>query len=131
MSDKEYGRGFEEDERAEKELRDLMKKVAEAIMEDESGVSIMNPERLAEFETCSRILRKVLCGKNIKMSAVPHDNLPSVGTISFEAKKFSVTDTDLFARACALASNYEMYPKLDGTIVINLTFYDMTRKVRG
>ena len=129
MSDKAYGRGFEDDERAEKELRDLMKKVAEAIMKDESGISMEDPKRLAEFKTCYQILRTILRGRNIKMNAVPHDDFPSVGTISFEAKDFSVTDTDLFARACALASNYEMYPKLGGTIVFNLIFYGMTRKV--
>ena len=130
MSDKVYGREFENEDGLGKEMDELMKRIARAIMEDESGVSVEDTKRLAEFKTCYEILRKILKGKNIKASAVPHDDFPSVGTISFQAKEFSVLDTDLFARACALASNYEFYPKLDGTIVFNLTFYGMTRKVK-
>ena len=130
LSDKWNGREFSTDDDAEKALQDLMKKVWSAIAEDESGVSVEDPKRMAEFETCCRVLRTVLRGTGLKMSAVPHDEFPSVGTISFTARSFSVTNTDLFARACALASNYEMYPKLDGTVVFNLAFYGMTRKVR-
>ena len=129
MSDKWNDREDAAKSDAEKALDDLMKKVMQAIMEDESGLSIEDPRRMAEFETCYKVLRSVLRGKSIKMTAVPHDDFPSVGTITVTAKSMSVVDTDLFARACALASNYEMYTQLDGTVVFNLTFYGMTRKV--
>lgn len=129
LSDKWNDREAAAKSDAEKALDDLMKKVMQAIMEDESGLSIEDPKRMAEFETCHRVLRSVLRGKALKMTAVPHDDFPSVGTITVTGKSMSVTDTDLFARACALASNYEMYTQLDGTVVFNLTFYGMTRKV--
>lgn len=130
MSDKWNDRKAADVDDAAKKLDDLLKKTWNAILQDESGLSIEDPKRLAEFEACHKVLRQVLHGSGLKMSAVSHDDFPSVGTISVTAKDLTVTDTDLFARACALASNYEMYPKLDGTVVFNLTFYGMTRKVK-
>lgn len=129
MSDMGNDREYPAEGDAEQALADLMKKVWKAIVEDESGISVQDPKRMEEFLTCRRVLKTVLRGDGLKMNAIPHDDFPSVGTISITAKYLNVTNPALFAKACALASNYEMYPKLDGTVVFNLTFYGMTRKV--
>jgi len=47
------------------------------------------------------------------------------------AKRLVIRDPAAFARATALASNYEIYPRTDGTIMFALTFYGMTKKLEG
>ena len=125
MSDlKKYGAYHAEGER----LDAILSSVAEIIEREESGVSFVNEERIREFYTCGELIRYVMGGDGIDISVIAHDKFASVGTIRVLGKRFSIRDTQLFAKALRMASNYEIYPKLDGTLVLALTFYGLTDK---
>lgn len=125
MSDlKRYGESRSDPE----QLKEILSSVADIIENEESGVSFANTKRIGEFYTCSELIRYALNGEGIDISVIAHDKFASVGTIRVTGKRFSVTDTPLFARALRMASNYEMYPRLDGTLVLALTFYGLTDK---
>lgn len=44
------------------------------------------------------------------------------GCVTIEGKNIVFTNALMFAKAAKLASNVEVYPKLDGYIIINFTF---------
>ena len=53
-----------------------------------------------------------------------------VGTIAVRCRGFSPSDPELFKAAVLSADSLEMEGNLDGIIEINLTFFNMMKKVR-
>ena len=121
---KMYGKNRSESE----QLKEILSSVAEIIENEESGVSFANAQRVGEFYACGEMIRYALDGDGIDISVIAHDKFASVGTIRVIGRRFSVTDTQLFAKALRMASNYELYPRLDGALVLALTFYGLTEK---
>ena len=110
------------------EADEILKRVVKAIEEEESGVSFVNTERVKEFVTCEMALRELLKGSRSTMEVVPHDGFSSVGVIRVLTEGFTIKDTQSFAEATSLASNYEIYARTDGKLMFALTFYGMTTK---
>lgn len=108
----------------------ILDAIGEFIEREESGVSVINMKRAKEFATCDYLLRHTLRGRGIKIETVPHDSFGSAGVIRISANSLSIREPMKFARALKLASNYEIYPKLDGKIMLALTFYGMTDKIK-
>ena len=107
----------------------ILQAIGRAILEEEQGVALSNVAREAEFAACEEAIRKVFAGQDVKIRATPHDDLPSVGSIEVIGKGITVKKPRLFGAAGALAHNYEFYSKLDGTVVLAFTFYNMTTKI--
>ena len=99
-----------------------------ALTKETKAVSVVNPARMRDFVTREAYLRTYLRGKGIKIEAIPNDGYASVGVIRVSAKELWVKDPVLFAKMTCLASNYEVYPRVDGKLMFALTFYGMTRK---
>ncbi len=106
----------------------LLEAVVKAIQEDEAGISVVNPKRMREFFDCVGRIKRIFKGQEAIIDVIPHDEFPSVGTIQIIAKEMKIFDPDSFRRASALAHNYEIYPTLDGSIVLAFSFYNMTIK---
>lgn len=117
------------EDKAKKELDELLIQVGRAIDEDEAGLHIVNPKRMREFLVCGEAM-KMLFSDSGYVRVSPHDMYPSAGTIEVITRKLKIRDIELFTLATGLASNYEVYPKLDGTIVLALMFYGLTKKVK-
>jgi hypothetical protein len=107
----------------------MLQAIGRTILEEEQGVALSNPTREAEFAACAEAIRKVFTGHDVKIRATPHEDLPSVGTIEVTGRGLTVTRPYLFGAAGALAHNYEFYSRLDGTVVLAFTFYNMTSKI--
>lgn len=108
----------------------LLKAVFKAIQKDEAGVHMEDPVRKNQFRKCAEEMKKLFGSVAQKIEVVPHTEFPSCGDITVYTKEFVVNDPIAFVRAAELASNYEIYSQLDGTIVLALTFYGMTKKIR-
>lgn len=118
-------------EEEKREMDFILKTISGAIENDERGVSIADPQRMREFIKSETLLRRSLGGQGLKIEAIPHDDYASVGTIRVKAKTLIVREPTWFARAVSMASNYEVYPRTDGKIMLALTFYGMTKHLRG
>ena len=116
------------EEKARQELDAIMRRVLDAIIADEAGAQVVDPKRMREFLACGEVMKKLFHGRGTKVQVVPHDDFPSVGTIRVFTKRLDISDPLLFYEAASLSSNYEIYPKLDGTLVLALTFYGLTKK---
>ena len=117
-------------EDSKEKLDQILIQVGKMIAEDEQGLHIVNTERMRDFMACEKVMKILFNGTGAKVVATPHDMYPSAGTIEITAKKLVIRDTELFTLAAGLASNYEIYPKLDGTIVLAFMFYGLTKKLK-
>ena len=125
---------FRDDELTEEEQREMdaiLLSIGEMIEEQESGLSVVNEQRALEFVTCESYLRKHLKGKGLRIEAIPNDGYASVGVIRVLAKELIIEEPERFAKVAELASNYEIYPRTDGKIMLAFTFYGMTNKIGG
>lgn len=105
---------------------DIIRKLTEAIIKDESKTSMINPERLMDIKQACELLAP---GENSSMYSVSvklHDPFQSVGYIRLSGKEIRIDDARAFCRAASLASNLCVTPKTDGTVEIDLTFHDLT-----
>ena len=114
---------------SENEVREFLKSAIDAVNQNESGISITNRDRMTEFSLCCDAMKAIFLNQNALIKCTPHDQFASVGTISITVPKLTIDVPDLFAKAAGFASNYEIYPKLDGSIVLELIFYNLTTKV--
>ena len=114
-----------------KTMGEFLFDLGQAILEDEAGVHVSNPDRMREFMMCADIVKRMFKGTGAKVTVTPRDVFPNVGCIEVVAKGLSITNTEMFAKVAELSSNYEIYPKLDGTIVFDFSFYGLTEKAEG
>lgn len=110
---------------------DLLTKVFRAIQEEEAGTHVVRPDRMHELILCGDVMKHLFEGIG-EVNVLPHDQLPSCGSIRIRANSpFTIEDTELFTKAASLSDNYEIYPRLDGTIMIEFAFYGLTEVDRG
>ncbi len=114
---------------SEQELQKTLRAVFDTVNQDESGVAVANTDRMTEFSLCCEALKAIFSGQDAVIKCTPHDHYASVGTISVTVPKMTIDVPELFAKVTGFASNYEIYPKLDGSIVLELIFYNLTTKV--
>lgn len=114
---------------SQQDLDNLMDIIAQKIAEDETGVSVVDSQKMQCIEMVSEAMKQIITGTDVKISCELHEPYASMGAVSVVGKEIIVTDTKSFALAAKLASNIEVYPKVDGTTQINFTFHNLTRKV--
>ena len=116
------------DEIFDEEMDEILKEIGRRFQEESKGTHIVNPKRMREFMACEEAMKRLFPGA--MMEVLPQKNTPDKGVIRVFAKRLDVRDTKLFAAAAALADNYEIYTKTNGTVVLALMFYDMSIKVK-
>lgn len=107
----------------------LLEAVYRAIQKDEAGVHMEDPVRKNQLNECASEMKRIFGKTAEKIEVTTHTEFPSCGEILVYTKEFVVNDPAAFVRAAELASNYEIYAQLDGTIVLAFAFYGMTKKV--
>lgn len=100
------------------------------LAELENGkTSIIVPQRMMQLAYAYKILKSITDGINVKVTYTLHEPYNFVGSISIEGDSLEFCNTELFAKAAQLASNFEIYPKTDGTVQMNFAFYGLTRTI--
>ncbi len=125
MNSEDYYDGSDDIE-AEEETDLILKAVWEKIIEEETGVRLLDPERMREFLACGEAMKSAFSGSGARMKISPHDTFSSTGSIVITMDRLCIKKPDLFFRALSRASNYEIYPKINGELVLAITFYGLT-----
>ena len=107
----------------------ILEALGEQLQREAEGVYILNVPRAREFSDCYRELKHQLHGSRTKLSWEMDEMLPGCAVIRAESRGFRVKNTAKFAAALRLASNYEIYPKTNGNIMLALTFYGLKTKI--
>lgn len=100
--------------------------VMEAIKKQDNKTSIVNPEKVKDISRVYRLLKKATENTKTKVSYTLHEPLRNVGIVSLQGAKLKFNDPRCLCAASKLASNFEVYPRTDGVVQINFTFYGLT-----
>ena len=75
-------------------------------------------------------LRHITKGRNVKVKYELFEPSKNMGYISLTGRKIDYQNSKVFKTVTALATNFEAYPKTNGTVQLNFTFHKL-RKKRG
>lgn len=75
-------------------------------------------------------LRHITKGRNVKVKYELFEPSKNMGYISVTGRKIDYQNSEVFKTVTALATNFEAYPKTNGTVQLNFTFHKL-RKKRG
>lgn len=117
---------YASDSEIEEAMDSLVISVANDIAQDESRASIINPYRMQQILYTYKVMKYLMKGTSAKVTYKLHEPYQSMGSVSVTGKDIEFKKVSWFLRAAELASNYEVYPKTDGTVCITFTFHNLT-----
>lgn len=126
---KETQLDFDKDFESDEEAMAFVDEVVTEIANSEAGTSVTIPERVKRVEVAYKALRLIAKGKDVDVTYELNAPYTSMGSVSIVGKEVIITNPVLFAKVAEMASNFEVYPKTNGTVEMNFTFHNLTRKV--
>lgn len=126
---KETQLDFDKDFESDEEAMAFVDEVVTEIANSEAGTSVTIPERVKRVEVAYKALRLIAKGKDVYVTYELNAPYTSMGSVSIVGKEVIITNPALFAKVAEMASNFEVYPKTNGTVEMNFTFHNLTRKV--
>ena len=127
--DVDFNAELENDRKAEKEMDELLDAIREVAknMDHGDGVSVINPLKVKEVEAAYKMI-KCSVGGSAVISYKLNKPVMGMAAVNITGKDIVIKDPDKFVQAVSLATNLDMYPKLDGTVEIDLTFHNLLFK---
>lgn len=130
MSDNQgFDNEFLNDEDVEEMMNNIISTVGESIVNDERRTSIINPIKLQQIRFAYKTLQYMMKGSEVKVSYKLHEPFNSVGYVSLVGRMINIKRPEWFIKVAEYASNFEVYPKTDGTIQANFTFLGLTKPI--
>ena len=120
---------YASDSEIEEAMDSLVISVANDIAQDESRTSIINPYRMQQLLYTYKVMKYLMKGTSAKVTYKLHEPYQSMGSVSVTGKDIEFKKISWFLRAAELASNYEVYPKTDGTVCMTFTFHGITTPI--
>lgn len=120
---------YASDSEIEEAMDSLVISVANDIAQDESRTSIINPYRMQQILYTYKVMKYLMNGTSAKVTYKLHEPYQSMGSVSVTGKDIEFKKVSWFIRAAELASNYEVYPKTDGTVCMTFTFHGITTPI--
>lgn len=120
---------YASDSEIEEAMDSLVISVANDIAQDESRTSIINPYRMQQILYTYKVMKYLMKGTSAKVTYKLHEPYQSMGSVSVTGKDIEFKKVSWFLRAAELASNYEVYPKTDGTVCMTFTFHGITTPI--
>ena len=120
---------YASDSEIEEAMDSLVISVANDIAQDESRTSIINPYRMQQILYTYKVMKYLMRGTSAKVTYKLHEPYQSMGSVSVTGKDIEFKKVSWFIRAAELASNYEVYPKTDGTVCMTFTFHGITTPI--
>lgn len=111
---------------SDEEFESMLDALAKSIADDERRTSILNVEKMKQFQFTYNAIKNLLRDSSAKIIYKIHDPFQSMGSISVLDNDITIQDTLNFRRAVQFASNIEIYPKQNGEICMTLTFHGLT-----
>lgn len=120
---------YSSDEEIEEAMDSLVISVANGIEQDEGRTSIINPYRMQQLLYTYKVMKYLMKGSSAQVTYKIHEPYQSMGSVSVTGKDIGFKNMSWFLRAAEMASNYEVYPKTDGTVCMTFTFHGLTTPI--
>lgn len=125
----DYSYDFETEFSEDAEVEAALDAVTGLLKEADSKTAIINPYRMKQMADVYKVLVYLLRGSRAKITYELHKPYKSVGCIKVTGRSIRFCQTEWFVKAAELASNFEVFPKIDGTIEMNFTFHGLTKSI--
>lgn len=88
-----------------------------------------NAERISHVLFSYYVMKEISkANKGVKVTYELGSPSKNMGVVSVVGKAMSFKDSKLFMGVVGLATNFEVYPKTDGTVRMNFTFHGLEKK---
>lgn len=129
-NDFDFCKEFSTDEEVNDTLDAFNFSVANEIAKEDAKTSIAIPHKIERVLCTYKLMKYLTRGKKgVKVSCKLYEPYTSMGSVSVVGKDISFKNPEWFLKAAELSSNFEVYPKTDGTIQMNFTFHGLTRPI--
>lgn len=120
---------YSSDEGIEESTDALMAAITGRIEQDESRASVTNQDRVQQVLYTYKVMKRLMKGTGTKVTYELHEPYRSVGSVSVTGKNIDFRKMSQFLEAAEIASNFEVYPKTDGTVCLAFAFHNLTTPV--
>lgn len=120
---------FTSDAEVEEMLDNLVITVGDEAAADDSQTAIINPYRIQQVLYTYKVIKYLTKGTKARVTYTLHEPYKSMGVVSVVGSDLLFRNTEWFMKAVELASNFEVYPKTDGTVQMDFTFHGLTRAI--
>lgn len=126
INELDFDREFTSDEEVEEMLESLTTMVGEQAENDDNRTAIVNPLKIKVVLYTYKVMCYLTTGMSAKVSYELNKPYKSMGSVSVVGKDLVFDKTEWFVAAIKLASNFNVYPKANGTIQMDFTFHGLT-----
>lgn len=125
-----FNTDFSNDAEVEEMLDGLISAVGAQAESEDMETQMINPYRIQEILYTYKVLKYLTRGSKAKVTYELHKPYKSMGYVSISGKNLSFKNMKWFLKAVELSSNFEVYPKTNGTIQMNFTFHGLTKIIK-
>lgn len=108
---------------------DRVDKMLSKEIEKASLYGEVNSERISQVLYVYEVMKLLTGGrKGKKVTYKLNKPFKGMGSVGVTCKKIDFTDSDAFKEIVKLSNNFEVYPKVNGSLQMNFTFYGILNK---
>ena len=122
INELDFDREFTSDEEVEEMLESLTTMVGEQAENDDNRTAIVNPLKIKVVLYTYKVMCYLTKEMSAKVSYELNKPYKSMGSVSVVGKDLVFDKTEWFVAAIKLASNFNVYPKANGTIQMDFTW---------
>ncbi len=125
----DFDREFEDDDEVSEAQNFLVMTLARDALEEDKRTQIINPFVMQHIAYTYKLLKYLTKGTGAKVTYKLHEPYKSMGFVTVSGKNIAIDKPEWFMKSLELASNFEVYPKADGTTEMNFTFHGLTKNI--
>jgi len=122
----DFEKEFMSDAEVEEMLESLTDLIGEQAENEDNRTSIINPRKVQAVLYTYKVLKYLTKGTNAKVTYALNEPYKSMGSVSIVGKELTFSNPKWFMVAVKLASNFNVYPKTNGTVQMDFTFHGLT-----
>lgn len=120
---------FLNDEETEAAINEIIERIAQEVESEEQGIIFTNPKKMRDLIAVCKILKYITSGKCLKITCEANAPYKSMAYVSVVGKDLKFTHPQWFVMASKLASNVDIFPRIDGTVQVDFTFNGFADRV--
>lgn len=120
---------FMNDEEAEAAINETIEEVAQAIQAEEQGIIFTNPRKMKDLMVVYKLMKYITSGKRLKITYEINKPYKTMAFVSIVGKDLKFSHPRWFVMATKIASNVDIFPRVDGTVQIDFTFNGFANRI--
>ncbi len=121
LSSSEFNRDLT-DEEVESLLDSFCDYISQGLIPKDGDIAVLDPQAMKQFATVYNVVKSSIKNKGVKITYGINEPYVGSGFIRIEGTKIEITNTKVFSKAAKLASNFEVYPLVNGKLRMAFAF---------